>query len=602
MLDRLEEYNWMQTQIAETATAFQSITQSEELTRLFLEKVASLMQAPYAVLYLRKFERGEDSLVLSASYAADGRKVGEERFRIGEGLVGQCAADNRRMILTTLPADYVKVRSGLGTASPSSIMVSPVTLEGQVLAVIELASMEGFTPQQEQLLTQILETFGITLDRVMTRMEIERLLAESQAMTEELQAQSEEMQAQSEELQTQTEELRVINEQLEEQNVFAELKAKELEEAKEELETNAERLELSSRYKSEFLANMSHELRTPLNSMLILSQMLADNPKGTLTPEEQEYALIINNAGNDLLLLINDILDLSKVESGKLEIEAEPVNLTELPVALEAIFTPIATQKGIEFRIVMEESLPSIFYSDGQRLQQILKNLLSNAFKFTEQGAVTFSVGYSSGTKEGEGQDAVSYLVFSVTDTGIGIPEDKQLQVFEAFQQVDGATSRKYGGTGLGLSISREFAKLLGGTLTLESREGEGSTFALYLPHTAHGEEAGERLLPAASEVAAAVSVAAAPEALPAYAEPEPRSTVVTHSGEGPSANRAPAGAASRDAAPFAGRRVLVVDDDSRNVFALSTALRDKKSRCSPPRTARNAFRSWRVNRLSTWC
>ncbi|MEK3909870.1 CHASE3 domain-containing protein [Paenibacillus sp. FSL H7-0331] len=562
LLSKLEEQNWINTQITDMATTFQGVTEMKLLTQSFINRIAGLVEAHYGVLYLRKIADKKDLLIRFASYAGQADGVGVESFRMGEGLVGQSASENRILILNQLPDDYIKVTSGLGHTAPKQIIVAPIIFEKNVLAVMELASLNEFTKLQRELLEQIAEPFGVTLHNAASRTEIENLYSESQTMAEELQAQTEELQTQAEELQVQTEELRSTNEHLEEQNLFAEQKSFEVEQARKELELYAEQLQQSSQYKSEFLANMSHELRTPLNSLLILSQFLVENANGTLNADEQEYARIINSSGNDLLSLINDILDLSKVEAGKLEIEIAAVNLTELPDVMERNFTPIAKQRNLQFRIIQHPGLPSLIFSDEQRLQQILKNLLSNAFKFTESGAVTLSIRKADPLEANialPDASRANVIAFSVSDTGIGIPVNKRMLIFEAFQQVDGKTERKYGGTGLGLSISREFANLLGGRIALESEEGKGSTFTLYIP-CLHNPSSMEMVTMYAESSATAVSaleLSEAPSEAPAIDNliiPETKPAVIHQS-------------------IFGGKQVLVVDDDVRNIFALTKAL-----------------------------
>ncbi|MDF2716160.1 MAG: hypothetical protein K0R28_3085, partial [Paenibacillus sp.] len=463
LLESHEQKNWLKTKLAEVAGMYQGIDDLCTLGQSFLGKTAPLLNANYGVLYIRSGKGDQRQMAKWASYASVGEPSGAAGFRIGEGLVGQCAAENRVFDLDRVPDDYIRIGSGLGHTAPHSVLIAPVESAGEVVAVIELAALEPFTPLKRKLLEELLNTIGPAIHSVESRMEIERLLRESQALTEELQTQAEEMQTQAEELQAQQEELRVSNEQLEEQNRYSEKKSKELEQIRIELEEYTEQLKQSSRYKSNFLANMSHELRTPLNSMLILSQLLSEN--ANLTPDEQQYAKVIHSAGNDLLNLINDILDLSKVEAGKFDIVAEEMSMGDLPTIMHYQFDKVAEQKGIEFTVRLDPDVPAIFWTDERRLHQILRNLLSNAFKFTENGSVTLAIGAADSKHMAEKlpmKRSGVVLAFSVSDTGIGIPANKREAIFEAFQQADGTTSRKYGGTGLGLSICREFAKLLG--------------------------------------------------------------------------------------------------------------------------------------------
>ncbi|WP_135556764.1 response regulator [Paenibacillus cymbidii] len=571
----VEEQNWVQTRIAEVAVMFQGATDLAAMSRSFLSAVAAMIGAMHGAVYLRRTDGNEEKLVRVASFAAIGQAESWPVFRLGEGLVGQCALEKRTFSLLNVPEPYIRIVSGLGEASPRNVLIVPVEFEGKVTGVIEYASFEPFTPPQLTLVDQIRLLFGIALDSVGGRMEIERLLQESQALTEELQVQAEELQTQAEELQTQTEELQtqqeelsVTNEKLEEQNRYAEQKNHELELASREMEKYAEQLRLSSRYKTEFLTNMSHELRTPLNSMLILSQLLADNEQLKLAPEEQEYARVIHQSGQDLLSLINDVLDLSKVEAGKLEVIVDEVNTTEIPALMRHSFDKLAEAKRLRFDIALDDRVPPTFRTDGQRLLQIVRNLLSNAFKFTEQGSVQLRIGLAKTDEyDGAARDSGepvsarqrTMLAISVADTGIGIPEDKQQLIFEAFQQLDGTISRKYGGTGLGLSICRELARLLGGSLSVTSVQGRGSTFTLYVPESVDGSAA----LPAAPlETAAALARAETIEvpAIQAVA---------------PAADR-DADDRSHDAALFAGKRILLVDDDARNLYALTAALENE--------------------------
>ncbi|WP_040949556.1 response regulator [Gorillibacterium massiliense] len=575
----IEEENWVQSRIADMATMYQGLSELGQLADGFIRHVAPMVGAEYGVFYMVIGKKGEQRLMRRGSYAAHAESVGAESIRMGQGLVGQSAQERRIFRLYGVPSDYIRIGSGLGSAPAQNVLIAPVEYEGEVVAVVELASLCSFGKKEERLLKALFGNLGITIDNIKGRMEIVRLLAESQAQTEELQTQAEELQQQAEELQMQSEELRVTNEQLEIRNRYAEHKTKELEQLSEELEAKAEQLEQSSQYKTDFLANMSHELRTPLNSILILSQMLMENQEGSLSEEEQEYSKVINRSGSDLLSLINDILDLSKIEAGKIEIHLEDVHLATLTEAMEINFRHQADQKGLAFRIELEGDLPTVIQSDEQKLHQIIKNLLSNAIKFTENGSVALCIYRPSEDELGsfsEGEDGRNderegdWLAIAVADTGIGVPDNKQDLIFQAFQQADSTTSRKYGGTGLGLSISRELAALLGGWIGMESETGKGSRFILYLPE--HPVTAG-RLENQSSDGEAA-----------AAKESNRGAIGMPINGTGTFAN--PAGvkeesfnaAANRDEvktenAPFLGKRVLIADDDVRNVFALTAAL-----------------------------
>jgi two-component system chemotaxis sensor kinase CheA len=568
LLASLDKQNWIQTNITEVSTLYQGISDITELSETFVNKLAPMLDAVYGVVYLRNHVGGETRYVKAAGYAASGVDPSSASFQIGEGLVGQCAVDKRIFLMDNLPENHVKVTSGLGVSTPRSLLVAPIMVEGKAEAVIELASLQPFQSKHLTLVDSLQEKFGSAITSVRSRMEVERLLSESQMLTEELQAQSEELQTQSEELQMQQEQLRMTNEFLEEQNHFAEQKALELKKAKDELEEFSLKLQTSSRYKSDFLANMSHELRTPLNSIMILSQMLAENNGDMQMSEVVDYSRVVYAAGNDLLALIDDILDLSKVEAGKIEIMTDEVNVTEIPQLMKLMFAPVADKKGLDFEVILEPNVPNVILTDGQRMQQIVKNLLSNAFKFTEQGSVTMKIALADPSRIQEllhRDPEETVLAISITDTGIGIPIDKQQVIFEAFQQVDGTTNRQYGGTGLGLSICREFTRLLGGSIVVKSELHKGSTFTLYVPNAHESEPEVQENDHPRWEIAAA-------------SEELKLDSTATFSTE-PSiliAEQPLAEPISSDSQLFHGKRVLLVDDDARNVFALVTALETK--------------------------
>ena len=501
------EQDWLKTNLAKFTRMLQGQRDLETVSKLILSELAPLVNAQHGVFYL--MEGGEEHqglLKLLSTYAYRERKHLANRFHLGEGLVGQCALEKERILITEVPDNYIKISSGLGESTPMNAVVLPVLFEGQVTAVIELASFRRFSDIHLTFFDQLTESIAIVLNTIAASMRTEELLKQSTALAEELQTQQKELtetnkrleqQAQSlkaseELLKNQQEELQQTNEELEEkaellalQNREVERKNREIEQARQALEEKAEQLALTSKYKSEFLANMSHELRTPLNALLILAKLLADNPEGNLTQKQVEYARTVYSAGTDLLGLINDILDLAKIESGTMSVEIDQMLFTELTGQMERTFRQLAQDKTLNFTVECNPNLPRTIYTDSKRLQQVLKNLLANAFKFTEQGEVRLRVesvtqGWSP-TQEILNR-ANSVIAFSVSDTGIGIPDNKQRVIFEAFQQADGTTSRKYGGTGLGLSISREIARLLGGEIRLVSQEGVGSTFTLYLP------------------------------------------------------------------------------------------------------------------------
>ncbi|SHN58437.1 CHASE3 domain-containing protein [Paenibacillus marchantiae] len=552
LLDTVQEQNRLKDQVANIATLLQNPTSLEGLSRLFLNQVAILLEAPYGVLYAMK----ENRLIRVAAYAADGEKersLGKVSVAPGEGLVGQSAIEKRVLQMNDLPQNYIRISSGLGDASAASLTVAPVVFEGKTIAVIELASMKPIEPKETKLLTELIEIFGVSLHSTVTRMELQHLYDESQVLNEELQTQSEKLQAQTEEMVSQTEELHMQTEELHMLNERLELQKNAAETSASELAEVADQLRTSSGYKSEFLANMSHELRTPLNSMLILSEILAENKHQHLNSEEQKYASVIHASGKDLLNLINDILDLSKVEAGEMEVDLDDVYLGSLPEAMNQYFLKTAEQKGIDFRIQLQSPLPETIFSDEMRLHQILRNLLSNAFKFTNEGEVALTISrVSLSNPEGSGAET-DVIAFSVSDTGIGISENKLLQIFDAFKQADGATARKYGGTGLGLSISQSLANLLGGSISATSREGQGSVFTLFLPLRREEPEVMQNSRLFLNEVAVT-----APE---------------INSASGMNSTKIEMLLTPLEESLLNGRQVLVVDDDIRNVYALANAL-----------------------------
>jgi two-component system chemotaxis sensor kinase CheA len=485
LLSSLEKQSWIQKSMTEISTMYQGITDSTVLVQAFITKLAPMLQAAYGVVYLRKSHAGETIFVKVAGYALAGQEREAASFRLGEGLVGQCALDKRLFLIDNLPEEHIKVTTGLGVSSPRKLLIAPILVDERVEAVVEFAALQPFLAQHLTLLDLLQEKFGSAIISVLGRMEVERLLGESQMLTEELQMQSKELHAQSEKLLRQQEQLRITNEDLEEKNLFAEQRALETKKAQDELEEYSLKLQTSSQYKSDFLANMSHELRTPLNSILILSQMLSENNAEMDLAEVKEYSHVIFTSGQDLLRLIDDILDLSKIEAGKIEIMTDEVNVTELPQLMKSMFDPVAASKNLTFEVLMHPDVPPVISTDGQRLQQILKNLLSNAFKFTKEGSVTVHIEPANPEHVKELlrlEEEETVLAISVSDTGIGIPIEKQQIIFEAFQQVDGTTNRKYGGTGLGLSICREFTRLLGGSIDVSSELEKGSVFTLYVP------------------------------------------------------------------------------------------------------------------------
>jgi len=570
LLDNVEQREWLQSNVADIVMKFQGLASIEALTNTFITELAKKTNASFGAFYVKDAQQKKEMYVKAATFAESGDAIGRDTFQLGEGLIGQSAKEQRMIHYKEIPNDYRIIATGLGDVSPRSIVIVPVMFEGDVIAVLELATMTEFTKLQQDLIVGIVESFGVTINSIMGRMEIVRLLNESRAMTEELQVQSEELQTQSEELQSQSEELQMqkeelmaTNEQLEDRTREAEAKTKDLEKAKEELEEKTELVIQNSNYKSEFLANMSHELRTPLNSILILSEMLAENDANHLSAEEMEFANVIHSSGKDLLSLINDILDLSKVEAGKLDVHFSEVSINDITSQLERSFAPIAKQKDVEFIIHKQEPRKDIMYTDEKRFQQIIKNLLSNAFKFTESGSVSLNIKKKQQISRSMKELSSEWLEISVSDTGIGIPRDKHKLIFETFQQADGATVRKYGGTGLGLSICREFARLLGGWISLKSSEGKGSTFTLTVPSLPNG-------IADAKLNFSDINVAATMEVKKQEARFEIDKEEQRHEEERKAEIML---SSDKHDDVFKGKKVLIVDDDNRNIFALKTTL-----------------------------
>ena len=483
--ERNTEQDWLKTNLARFTGMLQGQRDLATVGRMLLSELAPLVNAQQGVIYQMEGE-GSTTMTLLSAFAGDSEDGHLRRLGVGEGLVGQCAAEKRRMLINDLPPDNIVIRSGLFEAKPRNVIVLPVLFEDRVKAVIELASLGAFTASQLAFLEQLTASIGIVLNSIEATMQTEGLLKQSQQLATELQTQQKELQQTNEQLAQKAQ-------QLAEQNVEVERKNQEIEQARRALEDKAKELALTSKYKSEFLANMSHELRTPLNSILVLGQQLSDNPDHNLTPKQVEYARTIHGAGTDLLNLISDILDLSKIESGTVSVEAEEVFFASLLDMVARPFRHEAESRKLSFEVHTDPHLNRSLVTDSKRLQQVLKNLLSNAFKFTEQGGVRLAV---RPAENGWSEDhpilkrAGSVVAFEVADTGIGIPHEKQRIIFEAFQQADAGTSRKYGGTGLGLAISRELASLLGGEIQLRSEPGEGSSFTLYLPETYVGPSA----------------------------------------------------------------------------------------------------------------
>jgi signal transduction histidine kinase/HAMP domain-containing protein/DNA-binding response OmpR family regulator len=470
---RNQEQDWLKSNLAKFTQMLQGQKDLNAVTRRILSELAQVVNAQKGMFYILEQDENfkNPKLKLFAAYAFGEEMKAAKEFNLGEGLVGQCAVEKERILITNVPKNYMKIGSGLGKAAPVNLIVLPVLFENEIKAVIELASFDTFNQTHLDFLTQLTESLGIVLNTIEANTRTEGLLVQSQSLTEELRRTNEELQDKAHLLVKQKEEV--------------ENKNKEVEEARLSLEEKAEQLQLTSKYKSEFLANMSHELRTPLNSLLILAQQLYENHEGNLTDKQISYAKTIHSCGDDLIQLINDILDLSKIESGYISTDFVNLRFNEITSFVETTFKHISENKSLRFAIELDEKLPTSLETDAQRLNQILKNLLSNAFKFTEKGEVRLRI-YEANKNWKPGHpsldNAKKVVAFEIRDTGIGISKDKQNIIFEAFQQAEGSTSRKYGGTGLGLSISRGLADLLGGSIELVSEAGRGSTFTLFLP------------------------------------------------------------------------------------------------------------------------
>jgi len=563
------EQDWLKTNLARFSNMMQGQKNLESVSGMIMSELTPLVSAHMGAFFLMDTEADAATLKLINTYAYRERKGVANRFRLGEGLVGQCALEKASILVTNAPNDYIQISSGLGNAVPLNILVLPILFEGEVKAVIELASFNPFSTIHRIFLDQLSESIGVVLNMIMANMRTEKLLQQSQSLTQELQNQSKELTQQQDALkrtnialEQQAVELEEKAKLLEEQNAKVEIKNREVEQARKSLEEKAEQLSLVSKYKSEFLANMSHELRTPLNGLLILSKVLSDNKDGNLSDKQLEYARTIYSAGGDLMKLINEVLDLSKVEAGKMETEPTEVRIAEIVDFVQRSFRPLAEEKGLGFTIDMTSGLPEEVRTDQRRLEQVLKNLLANAFKFTDAGSVQFRVEMAPPGRpfESESLKAAGQVVaLSVVDTGIGIPKNKQKLIFEAFQQADGSTSRKYGGTGLGLSISREIAFALGGEIQVESEPGKGACFTLYLP---------VRFRPAAAPGSGS------------RGETESDTSFVSEDLESIAALGLAPASASSTTPPLAdsvyslvGKRVLIVDDDPRNLFAITSLL-----------------------------
>ncbi|MHC3474260.1 HAMP domain-containing protein [Streptomyces sp. 7R007] len=610
-----KEQDWLKGNLARVSALMQGRRDLEDVASLIMSELPPLVAAQHGAFFLAMppadadgADGDEYELRMLGSY---GYSMGSmpTSFRPGEALIGTAAQEKRTILVENAPSGYLKISSGLGEAPPAQVIVLPVLFEGKVLGVIELASFTPFTQIQKDFLNQIAEMIATSVNTISVNTKTEQLLKQSQELTEQLRERSAELENRQKALQASNAELEEKAELLAQQNRDIEVKNTEIEEARQVLEERAEQLAVSMRYKSEFLANMSHELRTPLNSLLILAKLLADNAEGNLSPKQVEFAETIHGAGSDLLQLINDILDLSKVEAGKMDVSPTRIALVQLVDYVEATFRPLTAEKGLDLSVRVSPELPATLHTDEQRLLQVLRNLLSNAVKFTDSGSVELVI-RPAGTdvpqsireqllEAGSLTDPDAPLIaFSVTDTGIGIAASKMRVIFEAFKQADGTTSRKYGGTGLGLSISREIAQLLGGEIHAQSEPGRGSTFTLYLPlHPSELPPQGYQQpvaalgagdLVAASDLSELSQVEIeTPAEVKSYHETQNGAAALFRRRRrpGPDAEHRAAGqepwadAEQSEAAQgsrgirFGGQKVLIVDDDIRNVFALTSVL-----------------------------
>jgi signal transduction histidine kinase/HAMP domain-containing protein/CheY-like chemotaxis protein len=550
------EQRWMDSNLARIGGLLQGQRDLAEVSQMIMDEIAPLVNAQVGAFFLATEAPGAGTggprWVRSGSYALGPGSESAREFASGEGLVGQAAATKQVVLVDQVPPDYLVIRSGTGATSAGAVVVLPVQFEGECLGVIELGSVRPFNAFHLAFLQRLVATIGVAISTIRANRRTEELLAQSQRLAMELQDQSAELQRANAELEEKAE-------QLSEQNRNVEIKNMEIDAARRGVEEKAQQLASASQYKSEFLANMSHELRTPLNSLLLLSRLLAENPDRNLTPKQIEFASTIHSAGSDLLRLIDDILDLTKIEAGRVDVDLAPVRLADVCSGLEQGFRPQAEEKGLELRVELAPDVPESIVTDAQRLHQVLRNLLANAVKFTDTGHVTLEIGLAppDALHGVQTLDSARHVVaFAVRDTGIGIPGDKLDMIFEQFQQADGTTSRKYGGTGLGLSISRELARLLGGRIEVSSELGAGSVFTLLLPDE----------LPAG-----AVTARPPVRVLPPQTVAGP--SVAPRPGPPPILRDGPAATGPRPAPELAGATVLIVDDDVRNVFALTSAL-----------------------------
>jgi signal transduction histidine kinase/HAMP domain-containing protein/ActR/RegA family two-component response regulator len=585
------EQDWLKTNLARFTSMLQGQRDLATVSRMILAELAPLVSAQHGVFYALTDlgDGGTPVLQFQAGYGYKERKHLASHFRLGEGLVGQCALEKERILLTDVPSDYIQINSGLGESSPLNIIVLPILFEGSVRAVIELASFGAFSPTHQSFLDQLTESIGLVLNTVDANTVTEKLLEQSQSQAQELQSRQEELHQSNEDLAKQATLLADKNDEVEGKYL-------EVEEAKRLLEEQATELSVSSKYKSEFIANMSHELRTPLNSLLVLAEQLEDNTDGNMTERQVQYATVIRSSGMDLLKLLNDILDLAKVESHTVQLEFSELSLAELRDGIVKTYGAVAERQGLAFSVELDESLPASMVTDPHRLRQVVNNLLANAFKFTARGSVAVRLELSAEDSNPKCEalaGASSVIAMSVSDTGIGIERDLQRTVFEPFAQADGTTARQYGGTGLGLSISRNLVRLLGGEITLTSKPGSGSTFTVYFPISPDGVVLAQTTPSAAEpppleppmlgpisrprdtppvleDTGPTTVVRAASPPAPYIAGPSTTSVSQNGSSDKPALAW---GNTNGTVAVATGTTVLVVDDHFPNVFALTALL-----------------------------
>lgn len=554
---------------AQLARVTELLRQSHDMDAMassFIEEFAPVLGAEYGAVYLADPKSEQLALYPAGLFAGKPQSLRDAsgaRILSGEGLVGQCAKNGVPMAIDDVPENYVTIASGIGEANPRQLILEPVHFDGELLGVIELAAIRPFTADNRELLGSLASQLGMLVHNIRSRQRVEELLQESRIQSEELEAQRNALKSSQHRLQHQQEELEAANQELtakkyalEEHIRRTEMQNRQIAQANAELEQQALQLAITGKYRTEFLANMSHELRTPLNSLLILSEFLAENKEGNLNPEQQEYIRTIRTSGEDLLKIIDEILDLSKIDAGKMELQSEWMAVRDLALYVEHTYTPMALRKGLEIRVEIEDGVPEAIWTDGYRLKQILRNLFSNAIKFTHDGSVKLLVATPSEEQAASlaERGAGPGIAFHVADTGIGIAPDKRDQVFEAFRQADGTTSRKYGGTGLGLAISRELARLLGGWITLQTEAGRGSTFTLIVPARCPAMEDRPHPVRLGVDEAGAAQTAVTKESVSdAWVSAAPLNA---------SAERI-----------FENKKVLLVDDDVRSLFALASVL-----------------------------